>query len=243
MIPLSCQPIWLIFSKFHQNPYRIRAEKAGFILKTNVRKYDIFKLYYWHDATLVGKYRLPQLEPTQAVPTKVIGFNERKGISKPEDYWIDFFIDDALFENFWNHPEMSFSSLKRFAGIIATDYSMLPEMLPGQSIWNCTRNRVMAYYLQQNGFNTIPVASWCTESDFEWCLDGLPTKSSIAITTNGCMSSPYGKRMLLRGVEELYKQKEPTNLIVCGRHVPELDAYGNVSYYPSFSQRWKERAG
>ena len=141
-----------------------------------------------------------------------------------------------------NHPEMSFKNLKRFAGIITTDYSMLPEMLPGQNIWNCTRNRVMAYYLQMKGFNIIPVASWCFESDFEWCFDGLPKNSSIAISTNGCMSSPYGKRMLLRGVKELQKQKSPTNLIVCGRHVDELDIYDNVHYYPSFSQRWKERA-
>lgn len=137
------------------------------MLKTNVRKYDNFKLYYWHGATLVGKYRLPQLAPTQAIPSKVICFNERKGIIKPEEYWVDFFIDDTLFENFWNHPEMSFKNLKRFAGIITTDYSMLPEMLPGQNIWNCTRNRVMAYYLQMKGFNIIPVASWCFESDFE----------------------------------------------------------------------------
>ena len=211
------------------------------MLKTNSRKYDNFKLYYWHDATLAGKYRLPQLEPTQAVPTKVISFNERKGIVRPHDYWVDFFIDDVLFEGFWSHPEKSFTNLKRFAGIITTDYSMLPEMLPPQRIWNCTRNRVMAYYLQQQGFNIIPVASWCTESDFEWCFDGLPENSSIAITTNGCMSSPYGMRMFLRGVEELQKQKSPTNLIVCGRPMPELDAYHNVIYYPSFSQRWKER--
>lgn len=212
------------------------------MLKTNVRKYDIFKLYYWHGATLVGKYKLPQLAPTQAMPTHVICFNERNRISKPENCWIDFFIDDALFENFWNHPEISFSNLKRFAGIITTDYSMFPEMLPGQIIWNCTRNRVMAYYLQNQGFNIIPVASWCNESDFEWCFDGLPDNSSIAITTNGCMSSPYGRRMLLKGVEELQKQKSPSKLIVCGRHVPGLDSYSNVIYYPSYSQRWRERA-
>lgn len=209
--------------------------------KINKRKYDIFKLYYWHKATLTGKYRFPMLAPTQAVPTKVISFNERKSISNKEDYWVDFFIDDMLFEKFWNHPEVSFENLKKFAGIITTDYSILPEMLPPQRIYNCMRNRVMAYYLQQNGFNIIPVASWCLESDFEWCFDGLPEKSSIAITTNGCMSSPYGKRILLRGIEELQKQKSPTNLIVCGRHMDELDIYDNIHYYPSFSQRLKER--
>lgn len=211
------------------------------MLKTNNRKYDIFKLYYWHSAILVGKYRLPQLEPTQAIPSQVISFNERKGVKHPENYWVDFFIDDALFENFWNHPEISFDNLKRFAGIITTDYSMLPEMLPGQIIWNCTRNRVIAFYLQQHGFNIIPVASWCTENDFEWCFDGLPEKSSVAISTNGCLSSPYSHKMLLRGVKELYKQKAPSHLVVCGRKMPELDEYPNVVYYPSFSQRWKER--
>lgn len=211
------------------------------MLKTNDRKYDNFKLYYWHNATLVGKYRLPQLEPTQAVPNKVIGFNERKGISSPENYWVDFFIDDVMFEKFWNHPEVSFSNLKKFAGIITTDYSMFPEMLPGQIIWNCTRNRVMAYYLQQQGFNIIPVASWCTENDFEWCFDGLPENSSIAISTNGCLSSPYSRRIFLRGVEELETQKSPSHIIICGRPFPEIDDLPNVVYYPSFSQRWRKR--
>ncbi|MBR3628759.1 MAG: DUF4417 domain-containing protein [Elusimicrobia bacterium] len=211
------------------------------MLKLNLRKYDIFKLYYWHNATLVGKYKLPKLEPTQEIPSNVISFNERKRILKPEEYWVDFFIDDALFENFWNHPEISFLNLKNFKGIITPDYSMLPEMLPAQKIWNCTRNRIMAYYLQQQGFNIIPVASWCEKEDFEWCFDGLPEKSSIAISSNGCKSSPYGYKMFLKGVEELQKQKVPTNLIVCGGHIPDLDVYDNMKYYPSFSQRMKRR--
>ena len=47
------------------------------MFKTGVRKYDIFKMYYWHGATLVGKYRMPQLKPTQSIPHDVIGYNER----------------------------------------------------------------------------------------------------------------------------------------------------------------------
>ena len=221
--------------------YRVFTEKVGCMLKTNVRKYDNFKVYYWHDANLIGKYKLPQLEAIQEIPEKVISFNERKGIINPENYWVDFFIDDVLFENFWNHPEMSFGNLKKFQGIIATDYSMLPEMLPGQRIWNCTRNRVMAYYLQKNGFKIIPVASWCDERDFDWCFDGLPRESSIAISTNGCKSSPYGKRILLSGVEELVKQKNPSHIIICGRYMNEFEKYEKVFCYPSYSQRWKER--
>ena len=83
----------------------------------------------------------------------------------------------------------------------------------------------MAYYLQNSGFDVVPVATWCTSDDFEWCFDGLPEESSIAISSNGCMSNPYSKKILLQGVDVLQKQKNPTNLIVCGREVQELEKY------------------
>ena len=152
---------------------------------------------------------MPQLEPNQFIPKNVISFNERKGISNPEKYWVDFFIDDYHYEKFWVNPVNSLVNMKKFAGIVTTDYSMLPELLPGQNIWNCTRNRVIAYYLQKQGFNVIPVASWCSGADFDWCFDGLPENSSIAISSNGCLSNPYGKKILLAGVDELQKQKSP----------------------------------
>lgn len=184
---------------------------------------------------------MPQLEPNQFIPENVISFNERNSVSKPEKHWLDFFIDDRLYESFWTYLKSRIKGLKKFAGIISTDYSMLPEMLPGQRIWNCTRNRIVAYCLQKRGFNVIPVASWCSEEDFDWCFDGLPEKSSIAISSNGCLSTPYGRKTLLEGVEELQRQKSPSKIIICGRSLAKLEKYGNIMYYSSFSQRMDER--
>lgn len=118
-------------------------------MKMYDKKYNIFKFDYYQGARLVGKYRMPQLDSNQFIPQNVISFNERKTVANPEKHWVDFFIDDCLYENFWKNPEKSLVNMKKFAGIITTDYSMLPEMLPGQNIWNCTRNRVVPYYLQK----------------------------------------------------------------------------------------------
>lgn len=132
--------------------------------------------------------------------------------------------------------------LKRCEGVIATDYSMLPTILPDQRNWNCARNRISAYYLETNGIPTIPVACWSGKEDFVWCFDGLPNSSTIAISTNGCLSSTAGVLTLLDGVEELVDQKNPSLLVVCGRKVPEIeDICENVMYYPSFSQRMAKR--
>ena len=114
--------------------------------------------------------------------------------------------------------------------------------MSAQNIWNCTRNRILSYLLQKNGFNTVPVASWCFESDFKWCFDGLPQKSSIAITSNGCSSSKYAMEIFIKGIEALYDHTKFSNLIVCGRPVKELEIeFKNVHYYPNFNERLSRR--
>ena len=132
------------------------------------------------------------------------------------------------------------TKLKDFAGVIGLDFSMYPEMHPIQRKWNCLQSRVMVYYFQKNGFNVIPTVSWCNEDDFEYCFDGIPKRSSVAISSNGCKSNEYSKMMFLLGVEELQRRLQPSTLIVCGS-MAELEKYNNVFSYPSFSERRNKR--
>lgn len=241
-------------------PISIERSKQFIMEKTGLPKYDIHRIYYWDDAELVGSHRLPQLAPQTFIPHDVVSFNERNTVKNPAKHWLDFFIDDNQFECCWTAFERSLvvdcaseratwrlldryiSLFKRFEGIIGTDYSMFPEMLPDQRNWNCARNRVFAYRLQRHGIPCIPVASWCCAEDWEWCFDGLPAESSIAVSTNGCCRSAETRRMFRRGVDELIRQKSPYAVIVCGRRLSELEGCkANLVFYPSFSQRMKER--
>lgn len=212
------------------------------MFKTGKSKYDIFKTYYYDDATRVGKYGLPQLKQVKFIPNKVISFNEKAQLKINDERWLDFFIDDSLFECVWNNADRYEQVFKKARGIITTDYSVYPELLPSQRIWNITRNRVMAYYLQEHmKLDIIPVASWCNNEDFEWCFDGLPKNSSIAVSINGCKSEPYSKRIFLDGIEAMQKILKPLNVIICGSGFEELNKYKNIHYYKNFSQRRNER--
>ena len=228
--------------------------------KTGGPKYDTHRINYWDDAELVGSHKLPQLAPQTLIPHDVVSFNERNAVKDPSEHWLDFFIDDDQFErcwtefergmvgdsnterNSWRSLDRYIPQLMRFEGVIGTDYSMFPEMLPDQRNWNCARNRVFAYRMQRHGIPCIPVASWCCEEDWDWCFDGLPEESSIAVSTNGCCRNAGTRRMFRRGIDELIRRKRPYAVIVCGRSFPELEGCeASLMFYPSFSQRMKER--
>ncbi|MBQ2602898.1 MAG: DUF4417 domain-containing protein, partial [Oscillospiraceae bacterium] len=98
------------------------------------------------------------------------------------------------------------------------DYSIYLDMPRSQQIWNCWRNRAMAYYMQRNGLTIIPNAGWSDAESLEWAFDGLPSNSVLSITTQGCMGHDYvSKQSLLNGLHELARQKHPEKLIVYGK--------------------------
>lgn len=173
----------------------------------------------WRDARTIGPFGLPQLLPERAVPHDVISWSERRA-ARPERHWVDFFIDDSRFEGLWRDPWRCLPLLRRFAGVIGPDFSMAPEMLPAQAVWNCARNRVLAYWMQREGVRVIPAASWRGPEDFAWCFDGLPEGGAIAVSTNGCLSTAHGRTAFLRGAAELFARKSPKPLVVCGRQLP-----------------------
>lgn len=209
---------------------------------TSRTRQEHFKTYLWEGAELIGRYDMPRLQPTQFVPREVRSFNERKQLRDVRRFWIDCFIEDYQFERLWNSPRRYVVELQRYAGFITPDFSMYPELPQGINVYNCMRNRILAYFYQRQGVNIVPVASWCREDDFSWCFDGLPAESSIAISTNGCCRNTYSRRILKLGVEALQRKLRPSTLIVCGRPLSELSEYGNVVYYPSYSERWRARA-
>lgn len=207
------------------------------------QKYTPFRYYdYLNGAKLVGPERYPELKPTIIIPDNVISFNERNSVKNPKNYYLDHFIDDYRFEAVWKNCERYIGIYRKFKGVIATDFSAYRDMPLWMRKYNVGRNRTIAYFLQNSGIETVPVVSWAYMGDFSWCLDGLPENSSIAISTNGCMSNHISKVSFLDGIDKVQKILHPKNLIIAGNHVAELDSkYNNIYYYKNFSQRLSER--
>lgn len=195
-------------------------------------------LRYTKGATLVGKEGYPQIEPTQSIPHDVISFGEWITVNNPEEYWIDHFIDDYRFERVYRNCDKYLQRYKKAKGVIGTDFSAYRDMPLWHRKESVGKNREIDYYLQKCGIDVIPVVSFAYMSDFDWCLDGMPHHSSVAISTNGSVKNFVSRSMFIDGVFELQRRLMPSHLIIAGNNMPELDeAFNNIYYYPNYSQR------
>ncbi len=209
----------------------------SFMEKTGNAKFDFFRTWYQEGAVPVGRYQMPEIAATQSLPSNVISITELRSVRNRKEHWVDHFVDDYRFNNAWNNLDNRIPLYKQFGGVIGFDWSLDKCFQPGLNIWHCTKCRNADYYMQKHGIDVIPVASWIDEESFEWCLDGLPKESSIAVSTNGCLSNEESRRCFINGVKIVQERLLPTHLVVCGNPLEELKEYQNIFYYPNFSTR------
>ncbi len=208
-------------------------------------QYDLFGELYAGDAVKVGRYGFPQLAKETYIPTQQVKpFNYLMSVDKPEETWIHCFCDDIQFQRLWTRFYYYLEYILKLKGFISTDFSMYRDYSDEALVWNCHRNRCIAYAVQKAGGVMIPTAGFGPEKTWDWCFDGLPMHSTLAITTNGTLSDPEAKRLFVGGVDALVNIKKPSNLVVCGNYPKWLDTkYPNTRIIgiPSFSQQWHER--
>ena len=92
----------------------------------------------------------------------------------------------------------------------------------------------MAYYLWLNDISVIPTAGWSGEDTWEYCFDGLPMYSTLAVSTNGCFSKD-GKECYRKGFAEMCRRLHPDRVVVVGREI-EVDCDVEIQYLQSYGQ-------
>lgn len=190
-------------------------------------------------AELTGKYSFPKLRPVNFTPEEVVSFGQAATEKKPHKKWVHFFINDDKFERAWSQPDRYFKILQLFEGVITPDFSCYSDMPLAMQIYNTYRNRTLAYWYQQQGLRIIPTVGWCKEDSYSWCFDGLPERSTLAVSTNGCFSAE-GKKCYAAGMIEMERRLKPRQVICIGRPI-DVPIESDIIYYESFGQTMSKR--
>lgn len=186
----------------------------------------------------VGKYDIPIIEPIKYDSCEFIGFNYAKTCKSREDKGIHFFLDDYQFERLWNRPEVYLQMLQQFRYVMTPDFSTFTDFPKALQIWNHYKKHWLGAYLQERGVNIIPTISWSDKESLEWCFDGEPVNSVVAISSVGTQKNKVAKEKFLLGYEEMVKRLQPETIIFYG-NVPE-ECKGNIVKIRAFQEKFRE---
>jgi len=210
-------------------------------------QYDLLPKIYAFGAEIEGEYGFPKLPEQEFVPEgDVFPINYMLSSKALESSWFHCFVDDYQFERLWRGYEKYIVYIRKCSGFIASDFSLYRDDSKNRQVWNCMRNRALTYAMIRDCPKTpiIPTAGFGNEETWDWCFDGLPHHSTVAITTNGVLSELEAKRLFVGGIDALVKSICPSNIVVCGKYPQWLEQKYpdiNIIYVPNYNQLSKIR--
>lgn len=177
----------------------------------------------------VGEFDIPQLPRVDIVADEFIGFNYAKTCKRPENVGVHFFLDDYQFARVWERPDAYIAMLQRFQCVCTPDFSMYTDFPKAIQIYNHYRKHWLGAYWQANGITVIPTIAWSDAESFDWCFDGEPTESVVAISSVGTLTSEVSRSLFVAGYREMTKRLRPTTVIFYGSIPDECANERNVT--------------
>lgn len=176
---------------------------------------DIFKAFLVSQASYEGDLEIPIIAPLNAKPTRLTVFSKAANQNQ-YDSWIHFYEDDASIERIWNRPRKYLSTLSKFQGVIAPDFSLYRDMPLVMQYWNIYRSHAIAAWLQENGVKVIPNVRWGDERTYEACCTGVAKNATIAIGSHGCIKCLQDRSFFVSGLAYVVRTLRPKRIIVYG---------------------------
>lgn len=132
-----------------------------------------------------GKYDIPVIFPDEVNCSDFIGFNYAKSTPNKQDKGIHFFLDDYQFQRLWQMPQTYIDLFRQYNCIMSPDFSMYTDFPVAMQIYNHYRKHWLGAYYQQQGIKVIPTVCWSDDNSLDWCFDGVPTSSTVAVSSIG----------------------------------------------------------
>ncbi len=136
---------------------------------------------------------------------------------------VHFFVDDYRFNSIYYHPERSLDKYSQYAFLLTPDFSTYSEMNLWRQLESVAMNRWCGAFWQSKGLTVIPTISWSTPRSFDFCFEGVESRSIVAIGMIGCKRNHIG---FMRGYNAMLERLDPAKILCFGTPFPEME--GNI---------------
>ena len=186
-----------------------------------------------------GKYEIPILNGCDVFECpQLVGFNYAKSTPDKASKGVHFFVDDYQFMRLWNRPDDYINLLKQFQLVLTPDFSLYTDFPLAMQIYNHYRKHWLGAYWQSNGIKVVPTICWSDEKSFEWCFEGEPHNSVVAVSSVGTQNSKDTKQAFLLGYNEMLKRLQPEKIIFYG-NIP-AECKGDIVRIKAFQEKFRE---
>lgn len=217
-------------------PYRLRSDR-------------MYNLPNFHQMKTAGRFDMPILEPCNAIPDDLIGFNYAKGmtVEQATQLGCHFYLDDYQFERCWRDPIKYGTMLSKFSCVLTPDFSLYMDMPESMKIWNTYRSRFIGAFWQAHGLNVIPTLQWASPDSFDYCFDGIPNESVVSASTVGVMNDSADMMTWRLGMREALERLRPSCVLLYGMMMPDFN-FGNTNvicyrnHNIEMVRKWEEEA-
>ena len=170
----------------------------------------------------VGKYDIPLINPIDSIDTvdNWIGFNYAKNLKHGEDNshnGVHFYLDDYQFEGLWTFTDRYLKQLSSYKYVLSPDFSLYSNYPFVIQLYNHYRKHWIARYLTEKGIIVVPSINWGDERSFEYCFDGEPQNSVVAVTDTGTRFKSDSREMFELGYNEMVDRLNPKKVIIFTR--------------------------
>lgn len=197
----------------------------------------------------IGEFGIPEIPKCNFSDDELenlllIGFDKIKSDENNFDRMVHFFLYDYKFESIWNKPNTYVEKLKKYKAVLSPDFSMYIEMNRTLKLYNTFRNRWCGAYLASKGIKVISTVNWGNEDTFDFCFDGIPKGSIVAVSTYMVRehnNHSDQKEFFMKGYNEMLRRIEPSKIICYSEPFPEMQ--GDIIYVDYELSGWKYLKG
>lgn len=168
-----------------------------------------------------GRSGFPVLRGRMQRPSGMVGFNYAKSTPAADKKGkaCHFFIDDYQFERVWNRPLDYVAALKGFGCVLTPDFSLYMDMPAPMQAWNRYRSQACGLIWERAGLKVVPTLSWAGSESYEFCFDGVPRRSTVAVSTVGVKGDDASMAAWRGGMSEAMRRLEPRRVLLYGGDV------------------------
>jgi hypothetical protein len=189
-----------------------------------------------------NQWGIPDLPRVEWQPDHLLAYNDRWSCANPpENACVHFFLDDYRFETLWTNPTRPLPRLQRVGTALTPDFSMWSQMPKIMQLWQVYRARWCGAWMIQHGVKVIPTVGWSTSESWEFCFEGIPKWSTVAVSAVGVHRGDEKARSnFAAGLNEMVDQLEPAKILVYGK-LPDIVDMGHYdeNLFKIYPTRWR----